>query len=234
MSGAPAFAAADKENAKVLVNAVRGPELKSYRFMSAGLDAFDEHRRLAPDAPNVRFRLRPLSTNPSLDMSNLALRIAGDSISVPLPIAADNTFLLPRNDTAFSEDADLVLNKKRADYRWDAMVNTPGVPEGMRRVGDLRMECQVIIAIAKKNLNLIERAFAATVFGGPDWCKSERMEMGTRTTRKVASATLVSGASRVGLKLSDDGMGYRTPPESEAYPNDALVEVKFADDETAK
>lgn len=232
LSGATAMAApADNEGAKVLVNAVRGPELKSYRFMSAGLDAFDEHHALAPKAPHVRFRLRPLSTKPSLDMRDLALRLAGNTISVALPIAADNTFLLARHDIAFAEDADLVLNKKRGDYRWDAMVNTPDVPEGMRRVGDLRLECQVVVAVAKKNMNLMERAFAATVFGGTDWCKSPRMEMGTRTTRKVASATLVSGERRVALKLSDDGFGYSTPPESEGFPNDALVEVKYTDDE---
>ena len=41
------------------VNRIRNPELKSYRVMAAGLDAFDDHHALAPKAREVRFQLIP-------------------------------------------------------------------------------------------------------------------------------------------------------------------------------
>lgn len=234
LTSSPATATpAHSDEKTVLINAVRGPELKSYRHMSAGLDAFDQHHALAPDAPHVRFRLRALNRNPAPDMTALALRIAGNSISIPLPIAHDHSFSLPRNDLAFDEDADLVLNKKRGDYRWDAVVNTPGVPEGMRRLGDLRLECQVAVAVGKKELNLMQRALVATVLGGTDWCRSGKMEMSMSSRRKIANATLIAGARRVSLKISDHGLTYSTPPESEGFPDDALVDIKFANEEAA-
>jgi hypothetical protein len=219
---------ASGDSKQVLVNAVKKPELKSYRFMVAGLDAFDANHALALSAPEVRFRLRRLNGNQSADMSELALRIAGETISVPLPLSKDHTFSLPRNDLALSEDADLVLNKKRQEYRWDAVVASPGVPAGMRRLGDLRLECQVLVAVGKKELSLVKRGIVGTLLGGSDWCRTPKFQYTASSARPVASATLIVGARRIPLLVSDQGMSYTTPPEGDGHPDDALIEFVFA------
>ena len=48
-SAAHADAPADTGQS-IHVNSIRNPELKSYRVMTAGLDAFDEYHALAPKA----------------------------------------------------------------------------------------------------------------------------------------------------------------------------------------
>jgi hypothetical protein len=85
-----------KTVAEVQVDGTRHPELKPYRVMSSGLDAFDEHRGLAPNA-TLRFRLRqrtvPIGEPQKWD--GVTLRLAGDQLSISVPVAADGTFTRP-------------------------------------------------------------------------------------------------------------------------------------------
>lgn len=223
----PMASAASETSGQVLVNGIRAPELKPYRVMSAGLDAFEKYRALAPNAPEVRFKLRPMSGDTTVDMNALQLRIAGDTSSIALPLDEDHMFSLPRS--APDDDADLVLNKKKGGYRWQPMVLSVGVPTGMRRLGDLRLECQVAVAIAKREMNFMQRAFVATLMGTTDWCGSGKLNWGVATTHPVSSATLILGQRRVAFPVSDDKMGYTALTGDVTFPDDALVEIQFAD-----
>lgn len=124
----------------VVVPYVRDPVDKSYRKMIRGIERFERDRALAPGA-SLRFRLLPRV--PGATMQGITLRVAGDTVSVPISIAPDNSFTLPRNDTALREDAAVVANRKTDSMTWRAWVQTPGLPEGTRRLGDLRLECRV-------------------------------------------------------------------------------------------
>ncbi|RLM48881.1 hypothetical protein DVK02_18545, partial [Halobellus sp. Atlit-31R] len=66
-----------------------------------------------------------------------------DSVSVPVPVAPDNSFVLPRNELALREDAAVVANRKTTSMTWRAQIITPGLPPGTRRLGDMRLECLV-------------------------------------------------------------------------------------------
>lgn len=224
----PAEPAVEKN--AVVVNGIRNPELKTYRVMAAGLDAFDDYHALAPNAPEVRFKLRPRSDKPSMDMENLAMRIAGDSISIPLPIAADHTFSLPRNEQAARENADLLLNKPKGGYRWQPDVHSTGVPEGMRRLGDLRLECKVLVATAKEEIGFWFTSMINTLLLTTDWCSHEKIQLSTAAARRIASATLAHGEQRVVLKLNSEGTSYVPPLGNKAYPDDALIDIQYADE----
>jgi hypothetical protein len=126
--------------ATVRVPYVRDPVDKSYRSMIKGMDRFDREHALAPQA-TLRFRLLPRL--PNADMRNISLRVAGDTVSLPIPVAPDNSFVLPRNPLALREDAAVVADRKVDSMTWRAWVQTPGLPEGVRRLGDLRLECRV-------------------------------------------------------------------------------------------
>jgi hypothetical protein len=71
------------------------------------------------------------------------LRIAGDTVSIPVPVAPDNSFVLPRHEAALREDAAVVANRKTTSMTWRAQILTPGLPAGTRRLGDMRLECLV-------------------------------------------------------------------------------------------
>lgn len=124
----------------VVVRNTRDPVDKSYRKMLKGIARFERERSLAPGA-TLRFRLLPRT--PTVDMQGIELKIVGDNSSLPVPVAPDNSFTLPRNETLLREDAALLANRKTSSMTWRAEVRSPGVPDGMRRLGDLRLECLV-------------------------------------------------------------------------------------------
>src|SRR5471030_2409778 len=90
-AGLPAQA---DDAATVQINSIRSPELKPYRVMLAGLDAFDEYHALAPNTHELRFKLRLRSGAPTdATMDHLALRIAGNETSVPVALDAGQVHL---------------------------------------------------------------------------------------------------------------------------------------------
>jgi hypothetical protein len=135
-----AHAQAGGQPATVKVQSTRDPVDKSYRKMIKGMERFERERALAPHAP-LRFQLLPRL--PSVDMSGITLRIAADTVSLPVAVAPDNSFVLPRVDTALREDAAVVANRKTTSMTWRARIITPGLPAGTRRLGDMRLECLV-------------------------------------------------------------------------------------------
>jgi hypothetical protein len=124
----------------IRVTATRDPVDKSYRKMLRGMERFAREHALAPQA-TLRFRLLPRS--PSVDMHGITLKVVGDDVTVPVPVAADNSFILPRNEKALREDAAVIANRKTTSMTWRAVVDTPGLPPDTRRLGDLRLECRV-------------------------------------------------------------------------------------------
>jgi hypothetical protein len=126
--------------ASVKVTTTRDPVDKSYRKMIRGMERFEREHAFAPNA-SLRFRLLPRT--PEVDMKGITLRVAGDTVSVPVPVAPDNSFVLPRNEQALREDAAVLANRKTTSMTWRAMIESPGLAPGTRRLGDLRLECRV-------------------------------------------------------------------------------------------
>lgn len=135
-----AHAQAAGQPATVKVQSTRDPVDKSYRKMIKGMERFEREHALAPSAP-LRFQLLPRL--PTVDMGGITLRIAGDTVSVPVEVAPDNSFVLPRNEQALREDAAVLANRKTTSMTWRAHIITPGLPAGTRRLGDMRLECLV-------------------------------------------------------------------------------------------
>ena len=224
----PAEAPADASQS-IHINSIRNPELKSYRVMAAGLDAFDEYHALAPQARDVRFQLNAGTGAPADAMQDLALRIAGNETSIALPLSANGSFVLPRSAQADSEDADLITNKKKGQYRWQASVHSDGVPANMRRLGDLRLQCQVTIAIAKKEIPFWVRTLVGTLLRTTDWCSARELKMGTRSDVAIASATLLDGAQRIALPVNNGGKTFLAPIGDTRYADDTLIELVYPD-----
>jgi hypothetical protein len=216
----------EEQVAEVEVSGMKNPELKRYRAMAGGLDAFDEHRALAPNATlKAKLSKRTSAWGEKGDAAGLTLRLVGNESSIPIPIAADGTFVLPRSQAAYDEDADLVVNQKKSTIRWFPDVRTPGVPANARRLGDLRMECEVLMGVARKELNFAQRAAINTLVFGTDWCSSSRVSVATPLGDYAMSAALVHGGKRKPIATT----GYRivAPIQDKSLPDDALLEFEF-------
>ena len=209
----------------VSVPGTKNPELRRYRAMVAGLDAFDTHHALAPQATELKFVLRAHDGVTPID--GTTLRIAGGATSIAVPIAADGSFVLPRDQGAIDDDADLILNRKRGMFGGNADVRTPGLPANVRRLGDLRLECEVMMAIAKKELGFLTRV-AVNALIGSEWCHVSKSLYSQHSPAALASATLVSGERRLDAQIGGQRTGYSVPLADASWPDDTLVELKYA------
>ena len=192
--------AASPESDAVAVSALRNPVDKPYRKMVAGLERFEKRRHLAPEAA-LRFKLLP--RNRDTRMENLELEIASKSFATPVAVAPDHTFTLARDPRALKENASVIPNRKAGTMTWRAEIRTPGLPPGTRRLGDLRLECEVGM-----EAGLISN-YRPVLFGlldpllreGPDYCHRPAPRYLFFADRPVWSVTLVSGDRREVLSV---------------------------------
>lgn len=213
---------------KVEVSSIKDPELLPYRRMVRGLDAWEAKRALAPKA-DLRFELWGKDGKPA-DTEGLQLRIAGDTVNIGLPLDGDGTFVLPRSQEAFDEKADLLSNRKKDQVRWRPRVRTPGVPANARRLGDLRLECEVSAAIRKEEIPLFMRAGAVAAGG---LCNLPMTGYTYRAPQRLLSATVVSGERTSRLPLFGKGEGFQAPLRDKSWDDEALIVYGFAEPETA-
>jgi hypothetical protein len=162
---APPEATTSAPPPSVTVRATRDPVDKSYRKMIAGMDLFEQRHALAPQA-TLRFQLLPRLPRTTLD--DVTLRVAGDNVTLPVPVAADRSFTLERNAQAWHEDAALIANRKTNSLTWRVRVRSPGVPPGLRRLGDLRLECLVGVKAGLVSNNSAWFAWLGELLQDPD------------------------------------------------------------------
>lgn len=231
------------------VTASTDPVDKSYRKMISGMDLFERNRARAPGA-ELRFKLLPRKRN--TDMARVSVDIQGETVAVPVRVAADQTFTLERLPKALSEDAAVQANRRAQTMTWRAEVRAPGLPPEVRRLGDLRLECEVGM---EAELVSSERVFG--LFGGffsrkAEYCKRAKPRYLFFSERPLYSVTLVAGARRETLPFemlygdaTDPDLKselpfcdcevllertYFLPLGDMSWPDDTLVEFEFMDD----
>lgn len=229
--GLPASAAtadsdtASGETSSVEIKGMKNPELRSYRTVSAGLDAFDRKHALAPAAPLLRFRLLEGPRGAPPRPEPITLRIAGDGEALPLQVGPDGLVTIPRLQKAYDDDAELISNRKRGQLIALPEVRSDGLPDHVRRLGDLRLECEVITAVMKAEIGFFARNAVSALLGTFDWCSKEKFKMKFHAAQHLDGATLVHQERR--LELDHGEWDYRLPISDQSWPDDARVELRF-------
>jgi hypothetical protein len=230
----------------VVVTAVRDPVTKSYRKMVDGMELFEQRRHLAP-AAELRFKLLPRKYGTK--MTGVELEV-GDTT---LPVAPDGTFALVRDPVALREDAKVMPNRRAGTLTWRADVRTPGLPPNVRRLGDLRLECEVGM-----KTGLISN-YPAGFFGwleellgkGPEFCHRAAPRYLFFAERPIFGVTLVHGARREAIPIERLYAGasrdpkwkedrycdcealfdrtYFVPLGDASWPDDTRVEIEYMD-----
>jgi hypothetical protein len=236
----------------VVVKAMRDPVSKSYRRMVEGMELFERRRQLAPRS-TLRFRL--LARKHGTALENVELEVAADSLAIPLEVAPDGTFALVRDQVALREDARVMPNRRSGTMTWRADVRTPGLPPDTRRLGDLRLECEVgmqselISSYPAGFLGWLDRLILAE---GPGYCHRAAPRYLFFAERPLFGVTLVDGARREAvpvdrlyggatrdrnwkkeLKYCDCeslfDRSYFLPLGDPGWPDDTLVELEYMD-----
>jgi hypothetical protein len=234
----------------VTVTALRNPVDKSYRRMIAGMELFERRRHLAP-AASLRFKLLP--RNRDTNMEGVELEIVGDRFAMPLELAPNATFALQRHEIGLKENASVRPNRRAGTMTWRAEIRTPGLPANTRRLGDLRLECEVGMEaglISNRRCRWMEALFRE----GPDYCHRAEPRYLFFADRPLFSVTLVAGARREVLSVDrlyagasrdpewkDDlpycdcevllDRAYFMPLGDESWPDDTLVEFEYMEDQ---
>jgi len=226
------------EPGTVHINAVKDPELRTYRAIVAGLDTFDAQHALAPDVPQLRFQAERRDGK-ALEGELPLARLAADDFSIPLSLDGQARFSVPRSQAAWDARAELILNRKKSDVRVEPWVRTPGLADNQYRMGDIRLDCRVKIAIGKAEAPFWVIGLVNGVMLTTDWCawfKGAVPKGGERNWphgagAKLAGATLRDGERSLVLKVS--GKSFRVPIGDTSWSNDALIDVTYAPAEDA-
>jgi hypothetical protein len=253
---APAAHAQEKPSSDtdaVTVTALRNPVNKSYRRMVAGMELFEKRRHLAP-AATLRFKLLP--RNRGTNLEHIELEIAGNSFATPLAVASDHTFALERNPMALKENAAVMPNRKAGTMTWRAEIRTPGLPPNTRRLGDLRLECEVGMqaGLISNRRPALFRWIEKILQEGPDYCHSSAPRYLFFADRPLFAVALVAGGRREVLSVDrlyggasrdpewkDDlrycdcevlmDRAYFLPLGDRSWPDDTLIEFEYMEEQ---
>lgn len=202
---------------------------------------FEQHRALAPAAP-LKFKVYARTQAETTHALELGLMLPGGR--QPLPLDGDGRFAI---DPAWRQLPDRIEVRSRLrDGRvtWRPDIRTPDVPEGERRLGDLRLQCRVGFGsgVARGTLLFGFLSFDTADCADRDWSPSNFAD------RPVFAVTLVRGERRLTLSarllhgLRDDGgprydWGYslrermfRVPMGDASWPDDTRVVFEAMDD----
>jgi hypothetical protein len=235
----------------VLVNGTRDPVNKSYRKMLNGMALFEKMHGMAPNA-SLRFKLLPRQRDTQMD--GIVLEIVGDTVTVPVALAADRTFTLERDQQALDENASVIPNRKANSMTWRTEIRTPGLPPNTRRLGDLRLECQVgMEAGLVSNTRPVIGLVADLIQGMLDFCNGSDVPYLFFSERPLFGVTMIAGARREILSVDDLYAGvsygrvskvdlaycdcqvlldrtYFLPLGDKSWPDDTLIEFEYMDD----
>ena len=218
----------------VRVNAIRNPELRSYRAIVAGMDTFDRLHTLAPAVPQLLFQVRGTRGGP-LEGAAPELKLAADDLTIRVTLDEQARFGLPRSQAAWDAKAELMFNRRQREVQALPYIRTPGLAENRRRLGDLRLTCQVQVAIAKEELSFVWVAALDAMLLTGDWCNwfngEEKRGGQKRAWAAYADAPLAAATLREGersLALAVKARAFSVPLGDAGWSDDAVVELEYA------
>jgi hypothetical protein len=213
----------------VPVPGLKKPDMRNYRSVVAGLDHFEENRSLAPKAA-LHFRLVSNNRNSNVSLDGVSLKIVGDGEPVVVPVAADGLMTMPRIEAAYDSDALVLLNRTHGQFYNMPDIRTPGLPDNVRRLGDLRLECQVMFAVLKKEIGLVKSAIISTALMTRNWCGFQDMDLPIWSPKPVKSAMLIYGERKAATRMEGDRA--KAPLGDKSWPDDTLIEMTFETSES--
>ncbi len=197
------------------------PERRSYQSFVRALSAAERYNALAPQA-ELGFQL--LSKPAGKD---LTLRLVGNAAELPIPLDPQGYFHLEKQPAIDDDKADLVASAKAGAASFKPSARTPGLPPSTRRLGDLRLECEMLWALDKDELPFLIRS-TFQLAGG--LCHSGKIEVSFHEPVKLRSATLIEADRTLKLQVQAGRRGYVVPVHDQSWSNEARVVLEPAVD----
>ena len=214
--------------ASVNIKGIRDPDWKPYSAMLKGVKRFEEKHGLAPGA-QLRFILEPRHAD--VDMHAIALRLESDDAAMDIPLGERNIFTLPVEQGPLYEKAELSVNRKAGSVRWIPYVRSAAASDTIRRLGDLRLACEVHWAIDKDTLPFAMRT-AMGALGGPCNFVSQKGTYSFSEPRRITAATISYNGKSAPVPFS--GSSFTPPLREQDWSDDSVVELTFDNEQAAR
>jgi hypothetical protein len=168
-----------------------------YRVLQAGQDAFDARAPAQAPGAALAFRL----PKPALGLDGNQVEIVRTDRRVPLTMASNDAFMLTRDAAAAQSDAMVTVANRRfnkGSYNEPvARVRSPGLPENVRRLGDLRLACASQMAMLKAEDFKVRTMLSVTNLFGLDLCADTNVTSFDEPAGHYGTVTIEDGERRL-------------------------------------
>jgi len=187
--------------------AVAKPMAWRLSLLETAQDLFD--KRAAEQAPGATLAFRL----PKVDAAQAGnqVEIVGADHHVPLPMVSSNAFALKRGTLAEDDDSMVIVNRNfpKGEFNHPLVsVRSPGLPDGVKRMGDLRLACAAQMAMAKTEGFTFRAALAAASLFGFNLCEKLEATKFDEPAGPYDTVTIEDGERRLVLAAKD-----KHPPE---------------------
>ncbi|MES2324469.1 MAG: hypothetical protein V4633_19610 [Pseudomonadota bacterium] len=224
--GAPGFAQepappgdGDKAVAEVTVLSFKDPFRTDYRGLQKARAAMTELRALAPQA-SLRFFI--VNRSGSAYRGELKAIVSDGEASHTIPMASDASFELPAQIAGLGEAAEFMMNAKRKEIYLRPQVRSPGTSDSRLRLGDLRMECEIVWRMEYAEASFMARA-ALKFMDSP--CNSAKFGMDFFARGRLSAVRISEHGNSKTLQLTHRAQAYYAPLHDKAWSNEALIEL---------
>jgi hypothetical protein len=173
-----------------------------FRLLERAQDLFE--KRAAEQAPGAALTFRLPKVDPA--QAGNQVEIVGADHRVPLPMASSTTFALLRHTLAEDSDTMVVVNRNFPKGEFNhplVQVRSPGLPDGVRRMGDLRLACAAQMAMAKEEGFEVRAALAAASLFGVNVCDKLEATKVEEPSGTYDTVTIEDGSRRLVLPAKE-------------------------------
>lgn len=157
-------------------------------------------------------------------MHALRLRLEGDETSSQIPLEPGNIFSLPMDQSRLDAKAELTLNRKTGSVRWIPYVRSAATSDTHRRLGDLRLTCEVHWAIDKETLPFAMRT-TMSALGGPCNFLTQKGTYSFTEAQPILGATISDNGKTAPVPFS--GALFTPPLRDKDWSDDSVIELSF-------
>jgi hypothetical protein len=190
-----------------------------FHLLEKAQDTFE--KRAAAQAPGAKMTFRL----PKVDAAQPGnqVEIVGADHHVPLPMASNTSFALVRGTLAEDDDAMVVVNRNFPKGEFNhplVQVRSPGLPDGVQRMGDLRLACAAQMDMAKAEGLKFRAVLATASLFGFNLC--EKLEAAKVEEPKGAydTVTIEDGQRRMVQSAKDK---HALPLGDKSWSDDARI-----------
>lgn len=173
-----------------------------FHLLEKAQDVFDKHASEKAPGATMSFRLPKVDS----DRAENKVEIVSASHRIPLAMPSNITFVLKRDTVAEDTDALVVVNRNFPMGEFNhplVQVRSPGLQDGVRRMGDLRLACEAQMEMAKGEGLKFRAALGAVSLFGFSVCKKLEAAKVDQPEGKYDTVAIEDGGHRMVQSAKD-------------------------------